>query len=258
MLPSLFISHGSPRILLGNLPSKQFLEGVAATLPRPKAIVIATAHWLTRIPATGAAAKPETIYDFGHSEPRLFEMSYAAPGDPALAERVAHMIGDAGMQVGIDPQRGFDHGVWVPLRLMYPDAGIPVVPLAIQPYESPAHHIAVGRAIARLREEDVLVIGSGTFTHNLRRFYDETEESPQPPDVLAFSAYMEEALTSGDTTALENYRTDAPGAVLNHPTDEHLLPIFIAFGAGGEGAPARRIHASADRGVVRMDAYAFG
>jgi len=146
----------------------------------------------------------------------------------------------------------------VPLLLMYPAADIPVIPVAIQPYESPAHHIAVGRALAGLRAEDVLVIGSGTFTHNLHRFYEETPATPQPPDVLAFSAWMEDALTRGDVAALDKYRELAPGAVENHPTDEHLLPIFVAFGAGGEGAAARRIHDSADRGVVRMDAYTFG
>jgi len=258
MLPSLFISHGSPRILLQDLPSRDFLESVAGTLPRPKAIVIATAHWLTRIPAVGTAAHPEMIYDFGGSERRLFEMQYPAPGAPELAERVAHMMKDAGLHVGIDPNRGFDHGVWVPLLLMYPAADIPVIPVAIQPYESPAHHIAVGRALAGLRAEDVLVIGSGTFTHNLHRFYEETPATPQPPDVLAFSAWMEDALTRGDVAALDKYRELAPGAVENHPTDEHLLPIFVAFGAGGEGAAARRIHDSADRGVVRMDAYTFG
>jgi 4,5-DOPA dioxygenase extradiol len=146
----------------------------------------------------------------------------------------------------------------VPLKLMYPAADIPVIPLAIQPYEGPAHHIALGRALAALRAEDVLVIGSGTFTHNLRRFYDATADDPEPDDVVAFSAWMEDALLLGDTEALDQYRDRAPGAVLNHPTDEHLLPLFFAFGAGGEAASVRRIHASADRGIVRMDAYAFG
>ncbi len=257
MMPTLFISHGSPMIMLQDLPSRQFLEHVAETLPRPKAIVIATAHWLTRGPAVGGAANPKMIYDFGGFPKPLFEMQYPAPGNPALAERVAEMIAASGMQVGIDPNRGFDHGVWVPLKLMYPNADIPVVPLAIQPHFGPAHHVAVGRALASLRNEDVLVLGSGTFTHDLSRFWQFPADAEAQPDVVAFSNWMDEALTSGDTSSLLAYRTQAPGAESNHPTDEHLLPIYVALGAAGDGAQARRVHTSVDHGICRMDAYEF-
>ena len=257
MMPTLFVSHGSPMIMLQDLPSRRFLEHVAADLPRPKAIVIPTAHWLTRGPAVGGASKPEMIYDFGGFPKPLFEMQYPAPGNPALAERIADMIAASGMAVGIDPKRGFDHGVWVPLKLMYPDADIPVVPLAIQPHYGPAHHMAVGRAIASLRQEDILVVASGTFTHDLRRFRLYAPDAEALPDVVAFSDWMDQALISGDTGSLVAYRTQAPGAESNHPTDEHLLPLYVALGAAGDGAKARRIHTSVDHGICRMDAYKF-
>jgi 4,5-DOPA dioxygenase extradiol len=257
MMPTLFVSHGSPMVLLQDIPAHRFLANAAAALPRPKAIVVVSAHWLTRAPAVGGAAMPKMIYDFGRFDDRLFAQQYPAPGAPDLAGRIADSIGAAGMPVGVDPDRGFDHGVWIPLKLMYPEADIPVVPLAVQPNYGPAHHFALGRAMAELRQEDVLVIGSGSFTHDLRRFFGHGATDAAPRDVVEFSDWMDRALTAGDTKSLLTYRTSAPYAVENHPTDEHLLPIFAAMGAAGEGAKATRVHESADHGVLRMDAYAF-
>lgn len=258
MMPTLFVSHGSPMVLLQDIPAHHFLATVAASLPRPKAIVVATAHWLTRAPAVSGAAAPRMIYDFGPFDDRLFTMQYSAPGAPELAERIADSIGAAGLPVSIDPNRGYDHGVWVPLKLMYPDADIPVVSLAVQPQYGPAHHFALGRALEGLRNEDILLVGSGSFTHDLRRYFGHAEDAAAPKDVVAFSDWMDRALTTGDTQSLLTYRTAAPFAVENHPTDEHLLPIFTAMGAAGDGAKGVRVHESADHGVLRMDAYTFG
>ena len=258
MMPTLFVSHGSPMVLLQDMPAHHFLANVAAGLPRPKAIVVVTAHWLTRTPAVSGAAAPKMIYDFGPFDDRLFTQQYPAPGAPDLAGRIADSIGAAGLPVGIDPNRGYDHGVWIPLKLMYPDADIPVVSVAVQPQYGPAHHFALGRALEGLRKEDILVVGSGSFTHDLRRYFGHAEDAAAPKDVVAFSDWMDRALVAGDTQALLTYRTSAPYAVENHPTDEHLLPIFAAMGAAGEGAKATRVHESTDHGVLRMDAYTFG
>ncbi len=255
MLPSLFLSHGAPNILFQDVPARDFLRDYAKDRPRPRAIVVATAHWETAQPAVGAAMAPKTIYDFGRFDDRLFQMHYAAPGDPALAARIADRLDAAGLSGRIDPARGYDHGVWVPLSLMYPDAEIPVVPLAVQSRQGPAHHLALGRALAGLGAEDVLVIGSGSFTHDLHRFFGQPIGAPEPEDVRSFAAWMDEKLTQGATEDLLAYRSQAPFAVENHPTDEHLLPLYVAMGAGG--GVARRVHSSANYGILRMDAYEF-
>jgi len=257
MMPTMFVSHGSPMIILQDIPARDFLTRVAAQLPKPRAIAVISAHWLTRTPAVGSAANPAMIYDFGGFDERLFQEQYPALGAPELAERIADKIANAGLPVALDPRRGYDHGVWVPLKLMYPDADIPVVPIAVQPHYGPAHHMALGRALADLRNEDVLVLGSGSFTHDLRRYFGQAEDAAAPPDVVAFSDWMDEKLVAGDTQSLLNYRTAAPFAVQNHPTDEHLLPIFAALGAAGEGVKGTSVHSSADHGVLRMDAYTF-
>lgn len=257
MLPTLFLSHGSPMTVLTDTPGHRFLAGLAATMPRPKAILMASAHWLTNIPALNTPETNETIHDFYGFPPALYECRYPAPGAPDLARRAGELLAAAGFEAGIDPNRGLDHGAWVPLLLAWPEADIPVAQLAIQPRRDPAHHLAVGRALAPLADEGVLVIGSGSFTHNLGRIRRERVGVPDEPDVAAFAEWMDQAMQQGRTEDLLAYRTRAPYAVEQHPTDEHLLPLYVALGAAGEGATAERLHASADYGVLRMDAFAF-
>ncbi len=262
MLPSLFVSHGAPTLALQDVPARHFLEGLGASLPRPRAIVAITAHWEASPVSVGAAPHPVTIHDFGRFDDRLFAMRYPAPGDPALAEHITDLLCAAGLESRVDPARGLDHGVWVPLVLMYPGADIPVVPLSVQPACGPAHHLQVGRALAPLRDEGVLVMGSGSFTHDLARFRGRALGDAPPEDVEAFAAWFDAALVEGRMTDLLGYRTRAPHAVENHPTEEHLLPLFVALGAAGPGAAgtvnARHLHRSSTYGVLRMDAYAFG
>ncbi len=257
MLPTIFVSHGAPTLALQDVPARHFLEGLAATLPRPHAIVMATAHWETREASAGGALKPATIHDFGRFDDRLFAMRYPAPGDPALAERISDLCCEAGIASRVDPARGLDHGIWVPLLLMYPNADIPVVPLSVQPGYGPAHHLALGRALDSLRADNVLVIGSGSFTHDLHRFRGGDVAQASPPDVVEFANWFDTALTEGRTQDLLAYRTHAPHAAENHPTEEHLLPLYTALGAAGPAAKATRIHASSTYGILRMDAYAF-
>ena len=161
------------------------------------------------------------------------------------------------MASAIDTGRGLDHGAWVPLVLMYPRANIPVVQVGIQSHLDPAHHLRLGRALASLRAENVLVIGSGSFTHNLSRLRREAVDGPQPPDVVAFADWFDMAIAQGRVDDLLDYRKRAPYAVQQHPTDEHLLPLFVALGAGGEATTPERLHSSAMYSSLRMDAYAF-
>lgn len=258
MLPALFLSHGAPTLPLDDAPARDFLRGLGQELGRPKAIVIASAHWETEVPAIGAAAHPETIHDFRGFPPELDTIRYEAPGSPDLAERASDLLCAAGLRSRLDRSRGLDHGAWVPLMLMYPQADIPVVPISVQPHLGPAHHLQLGQALTPLRADDVLVVGSGAFTHDLSRFRGNALAAETPADVAEFARWFEQALAEGRTCDLVTYRARAPHAARQHATEEHLLPLFVAMGAGGKATPARHVHASAMHGVLRMDAYAFG
>ena len=257
-LPSLYISHGSPMTALEPGQVGVRLAEIGRALPRPRAIVVATAHWLARQPMVGAAAHPQTVHDFGGFPPALYALQYPAPGDPALAREIQGLLDSAGLPAGLDPQRGLDHGVWVPLRFLYPNADIPVVPVSIQPALGPAHAFAVGRALAPLRQRDVLVIGSGSITHNLHDFRGGYGEGREAPYVKPFIEWAESRLRANDVPALLDYRCQAPHAERAHPTDEHLLPLFVAAGAaGGDALGAQRIDAGIDMGFLAMDIYRF-
>ena len=256
-LPSLFISHGSPMTALETGPISQRLAELAAQLPRPRAIVVASAHWLSPQPAVGGAARPDTVHDFHGFPPELYAIRYPAPGAPALADEVRQRLDDAGLATQLDSTHGLDHGVWVPLRLLYAAADIPVVPLSIQPARDPAHHLAVGRALAPLREHGVLVIGSGSITHNLHDLRGGYGPGRDAPYIEPFTSWVEQQLAAGDLEALLDYRAQAPFASRAHPTDEHLLPLFVALGAAGTGAHAQRIDAGIEYGILAMDVYRF-
>ena len=261
-LPSLFVSHGAPTLPLESVPAADFLRSLGGMLPRrPKSILAVSAHWETENPTVSAVAgTSETIHDFYGFPPALYALSYPAPGAPALAERVGDALAAAGLPALIDPRRGLDHGAWVPLLLMYPEADIPVAQLSIQSHLGPAHHLAVGRALASLRErEDVLILASGSFTHNLSAFRGQRPDSPELDWAARFADWFADALIEGRVADLLAYRRLAPEALRNHPTDEHLLPIFVALGAAGEARrKAQRLHHSTTYGALRMDAFAFG
>jgi 4,5-DOPA dioxygenase extradiol len=259
MLPALFVSHGSPMIAIEPTPAHHFLRGLGERLPRPRAILVATAHWTTAEPTVGTAARPETIHDFGGFPEALYQLRYPAPGAPEVAERAAALIEAAGMRVGRDPERGLDHGTWIPLLLMYPKADIPVAQIAVQPHRDPAHHARLGAALRPLRDEGVLIIGSGTFTHNLRAAFTlmrAGRAEAELPFTEPFVAWIAERVAAGYTEALLAYRERAPFARENHPTDEHFLPFFVALGAGTPGKPGERWHQSRDWGMA-MDCFAF-
>ena len=257
--PALFVSHGAPNLILHNEPARDFLAKYGAELGRPKAILMVSAHFETDIPVLTADEKPDMIYDFRGFEPELYRFTYPAPGDPVLARKVGETLVAHGLEAALASNRGFDHGAWVPLKLMYPDADIPVVQLSIQTPLGPEHHFRLGRALADLRKDGILIIGSGALTHNLGEFFrGRPAIDAEPQDwVVEFGEWVREKAETGDTESLIHYRERAPHAVRNHPTDDHFLPFFVALGAAGEGAKARRVHASHSYGILQMDAYAF-
>lgn len=256
MLPALFVSHGSPALIGEDIPGRDFLAGLGRDLGRPAAIVVATAHWETDRPSFSTAAQPETIHDFYGFPEVLYRLRYPAPGNPALAERAAGIMAQAGIGAAVDPTRGFDHGVWSPLLLMYPEADIPVVSLSVQPRRSPADHIAVGRALSALRQDNVLVMGSGGAVHNLGAL-ERGNHDGAPDWATQFDDWLAKAMADGDTAALSEYRGLAPFARQSHPRDEHLMPAFVAFGAGGSAAKGRPLHRSFAHGSISMAAYAI-
>lgn len=257
-LPALFISHGSPMLAINDTPARRFLQRLGASLPRPKAIVVASAHWESAGgPAVSLARHPETIHDFGNFPAALFAIRYPAPGAPEVAEQAAAMLEEAGYAVQRARDRGLDHGAWVPLRLMYPDADVPVFQVSIVRGATPAEHAHLGSALAALRRSGVLIIGSGSLTHNLSEFTGQGMGAPVPDWVTEFSVWMHASIQAQQRSALLDYRRQAPHAQRNHPTEEHLLPLFVAMGAAGEHATAERLHASVEYGVIAMDVYAF-
>jgi 4,5-DOPA dioxygenase extradiol len=257
-LPSLFISHGSPMLAIQNSPAHQFLLELGKTLPQPTGILVASAHWESMGgPAVSLATQPETIHDFGGFPRALFEIQYPAPGAPETASRAAALLEQEGFTVKTSAMRGLDHGAWVPLSLMYPDADIPVAQISVLRGATPTEHLRIGRALSTLRDEGVLVIGSGSLTHNLYEFRGHDIDAPVPTWVSDFDVWMKDRLERNDSQALLNYRKEAPFAVRNHPTEEHISPLFIAMGATGETARVKRLHGSYEYGVLAMDMYAF-
>ena len=265
-LPSLFVSHGSPMIALEPREAGAFLQrlgpAIDATFGPPRAILMLSAHTMARAPVLLAAARHAAVYDFGGFDPKLFTLRYDAPGAPALATRVQSLLAQAGIAAHVEPEGGLDHGIWTALRYLYAAAEIPVLPLAWVPTQSPAEQFALGQALAPLASEGVLVIGSGSITHNLRRVFagglNAPAEQPEIAESAAFRHWMVEKSRARDWDALFAYRAQAPHAADMHPSDEHLLPWYIAAGAGGREHAPLRLHESVTYGALGMDAYAFG
>lgn len=255
MFPSLYISHGSPMLALEPGASGPALARLAAELPKPKAIVIVSAHWESNELLVSGNPQPETWHDFGGFPQALFDVQYPAPGNPQLAAEVVELLKSDGLPARIDAKRPFDHGVWVPLSLMYPQADIPVVQVSLPTRGGPALQTRVGHALASLREHGVLLIGSGSITHNLRELDWHAGPESVEPWAQAFRDWMIEKLAANDEIALHDYRQQAPNAVRNHPSDEHLLPLYFARGAGGNFSVT---HKGFTMGALGMDIYRFG
>ena len=228
--PALFVSHGAPSAALDDDPYTRALGAWAARRPRPRAIVVVSAHAEARGPVrVNAGAQPSLIYDFYGFPAPLYDLRYPAPGAPDLARDVAGAFAGAGIEPVVDAQRGWDHGVWVPLRLLYPAADVPVVEVSLPVPRTPEVLLAMGRALAPLRERGVLLFGSGGVVHNLRRLRMDDEHGPPEPWAAAFGTWVDERLL--DAEGLAAYATRAPHADLAVPTSEHFDPLFFVLGA---------------------------
>jgi aromatic ring-opening dioxygenase catalytic subunit (LigB family) len=236
-------------------PTRRFLEGLAATLPAPpRAILVISGHWEEPAFTVGAAARPELIFDYSGFPEHTYRLTWPAPGDPELAARVSDLLGHAGLPSAASASRGFDHGVFVPLKVAFPEARIPVVTLSLAASLDPALHLAAGRALAPLRDEGVLIVASGMSFHNLRAYFrPETLERAR-----AFDAWLTKAVMSpaAERNALLTGWREAPFAAFAHPREEHLIPLLVAAGAGGEG-PGTRVFHDEPMGAT-ISAFRFG
>ena len=253
---ALFVSHGAPTMVLDRKsPARAFLTDLGRRMERPRAVLCITAHWETDEATVGGAGKPDTIHDFHGFPDGLYELAYAAPGAPAVAARAASLLRAAGEGSRIDMKRGLDHGTWVPLMLMFPDADIPVAQLPVMPARGPAAHLEVGRILRPLLDDGVLIVGSGGAVHNLADFRPGAEMPA--PWAVAFEEWLVDAVTRGAAEDVAAYREKAPDGAMAHPRDEHFLPLPVVMGAAGEGAAGTVLHRGFEHGSVGMAAFGF-
>ena len=260
-MPTLFLSHGAPTMAIEQSAARDFFLRLGAKLPQPKAIVIASAHWVSEPVGILGGTKPlDTIYDFYGFPYELYAMEYPSPGIGELESSITDLLETAGLEIRVHRTRGLDHGAWIPLKLMYPDANIPVTQISVDPNGSPAHHWRIGRALQSLVRDDVLVIGSGTMTHNLSEvgnFHSADTKDDEADYVIEFSRWMEAQIAAQDLDGLLAYREQAPYAERAHPSPEHLMPFYFALGAAGADWRGELLHRSAVYNVINLDSYAF-
>lgn len=250
-MPTLFLSHGAPTLAIQKTAASEFLKSLATYVPAPKALLVVSAHWEEATPTLGLG--PDTIHDFYGFPPALYQMAYQAAPARDVSARAGTLLRAADVSVSVNEARGRDHGVWIPLMLAWPDADVPVAQLSLVAGADPQVHFAIGRALRPLRDEGVLVIGSGSATHNLR-----ARPTPQPAEwATSFADWLDRTLDARDDAALQDWRRAAPYAEINHPSAEHFDPIFVARGAAA-GEASRKLHQSWEFGSLSMNAYAFG
>jgi 4,5-DOPA dioxygenase extradiol len=268
LLPTLYLSHGSPMTALQPGAAGAFFQRLGPALERcfgrPRAVLVLSAHTLTREPVLLAGAQHQAVHDFGGFPDELYTLRYDAPGAPELARHVQDLLQAADLPVHRVDQGGLDHGIWTPLRWAWPQADLPVLPLGFPPHWRPEQLFSLGQALAPLAAQGVLVMGSGSLTHNLRKVFGDPQpalDAPEIDECAAFRQWIQARCAAADWEALFDYRRQAPSAELMHPTDEHWLPWYPAAGAAAAAAtrPAGlRLHGSVTFGCLAMDAYAFG
>lgn len=255
-LPLLFVSHGAPMFAIEPGLAGQQLTELGRELPQADAIVVISPHWMTRGEVcVTSSTSPKTIHDFGGFPNQLYELSYPAPGAPALANHIVELLGSAGWKARLDATRGLDHGAWVPLLYLAPSATVPVVQVSMPMPMDTYGALALGKALKPLRDMNVLVVASGSLTHNLYEFRGATSDSADY--VKDFAAWTAMTLQRGDTEQMLEYRRFAPAADRAHPTNEHFLPLLIALGAAGEKYQTRVLEGGITYGVLAMDSYLF-
>lgn len=269
-LPGLFVSHGAPTFALAPGLAGAQLAALGQTfgkvLPKPKAVLVVSPHWMTREPEISGTLRPRTVHDFGGFDPALDSLSYPAEGHPALAARAADVLRAQGWAASVNPDQGLDHGAWVPLMHLFPEQDLPVFQ-ASMPFRLDAQSaFDYGRALRQLGEEGVLVMGSGSLTHNLSEFrMDNNRHAPQAgqqasPDHYAevFSTWVRDAVQQGDEAKLLGTLQSAPHAARAHPTAEHFLPLLVALGAAPSALPVTVLQGGLTHGVLVMESYVFG
>jgi 4,5-DOPA dioxygenase extradiol len=255
-LPSVFVSHGAPTFAIEPGMAGAQLGALGRALGKPKGILIVSPHWMTPGVELSSAASPETIHDFGGFPRPLYDIRYPAPGAPELAARAAQAMQARGVAAALNSRRGLDHGAWVPLLHMFPDADVPVVQVSLPFDTSAAEAFELGQAMAPLAAEGVLVIGSGSLTHNLFEFrMRQVEEAAYARE---FSSWIRQAVLEGDRDRLLHALEEAPHAARAHPTSEHFLPLLVAAGAAGAPTPATVLDGGIRHGVLAMESYVFG
>lgn len=250
--PALFVSHGAPTLIIDDCPTRDFLLQLGKVIGKPKGIVCVSAHWATAEPRVTMHPRPSTIYDFGGFPDELYSLKYPAPGDPFLAKRVLSLLQAQGIPAEKDVSRGYDHGAWVPLMLMYPEADIPVIQLSVQPNMGPEHHLAIGKSLHELQDEEVLIVASGSTTHNLSDFFGRKLDAEPLPYAQEFADWLKDVVVNGRTNELLDYANRGPHAAKAHPTPEHLLPLFVSLGSGGAG---KVLHDAFTYGALSMAAF---
>lgn len=256
LAPSLFVSHGAPTFALAQSEPARALRAFGASQPRPSAVVVVSAHWQTPGLRVQAAEWPSTVHDFGGFPEALYRLRYPAPGAPALAADVRALCIAAGLPAQLDAGRGFDHGAWVPLMHLLPQAEVPVLQVSLPQMAGPALAYRLGEVLRPLREQGIWVLGSGSLTHNLYEL--QSPQSPPAAYAQAFVAGVEQALAEGDVERLIHYRQRIEGGARAHPSEEHYLPLLVAVGAAHAGERPQRIAEGMEYGVLSMAAYAYG
>jgi 4,5-DOPA dioxygenase extradiol len=252
-MPVVYISHGSPMVAVESDDYTRALRRMGEELPRPKAIVVVSAHWESAAPVrVGSSERPPLIYDFGGFPPELYDLRYPSPGEPALARDIVERLKAAGFPAVGEEHRGLDHGVWVPLLHVYPGADIPVVEVTLPSPRRPSDILALGKALGPLRDRGVLLIGSGGVVHNLRRVQFGDKNAPIEAWAQSFDDWVRARLETLDTAAIADYRQLGPEASASVPTTEHFDPLFVVLGASGEGDRVRDIYEGFQYGNLSM------
>lgn len=254
--PTLFVSHGSPMLAVEpGLTGPALHAWSAAQGRKPAAVLVVSPHWMGEGLALSTRAQQVAWHDFGGFPSALYTLQYPAHGSPELAGRVQALLGESGIHADNDPSRPLDHGAWVPLRYLYPQADVPVVQLSLDMGRDAQGQYLLGQALAPLRDENILIIGSGSLTHNLRHVRM-PHDAPAASYVPAFQQWYADNLAANDVPTLLDWQAQAPGAQQAHPQDDHLMPFYVALGAGG--APAKRLIDEVAYSALAMDAYQFG
>lgn len=257
-LPVLFVSHGAPTFATEPGQSGPALRAYGQSLRKQhaiKGIVIMSPHWMSRELSIMGNPHPETWHDFGGFPAALYQLQYPAPGHPELARSVQELLAANGLAAAIDPKRPMDHGAWVPLMHLFPEADIPVVQVSLPHGWSPEQVMQAGQALSPLSSQGILIIGSGSMTHNLSEFFGGRREPD--PYVDAFSRWVEQALVTRNDAALLEYEWEAPYAKRAHPSDDHFLPLFFAYGASGKQSRAHYLTREVMHSMLAMDSVAF-